>query len=211
MRYVVARWSRERRSWWGAGLACLALLLPLAACDGSDADDAAPPPPPETTTTTVIDVTKVPATIDVPYVQAVMDTLDRVTGDMVRVLVANRVPNAEFAALLQAIYDEPKFSLAQADFGNYAVRDLEPLNPQPGNPTSRVFRVVDSSSNCIVAELDHNYAPIFRNAAEDPLAGFVQLRLKRQERDPGNRNPTTWAIVADIDAEDARIPEDPCK
>ena len=191
----------------------MALLATLAAAcagrSGGDTDATLPPEP--STTTTTIDVSKVPAVIDVPYVQAVMDALDKVTGDMVRVLVANKVPNAEFAALLQAIYDEPEFSTQQSEYGNYAARDLEPLRPNPGNPTSRVARVVDSSPNCIVAEIDHDYGPIFTEPAPDPVGGFIQLRLKSPARDPIGRNPTPWAIVADIDAQGARIPGDPCK
>ncbi|MDQ3575915.1 MAG: hypothetical protein M3404_13535 [Actinomycetota bacterium] len=182
-----------------------------AACNRSspDAEPVLPPEPP--TTTTTIDVSKVPPTIDVPYVQAVMDSLDKVTGDMVRVLVANKLPNAEFFALLQAIYDEPEFSRAQSEFGNYAARGLAPLSPTPGNPTSKVRRIVDSSSNCVVAEIDHDYGPIFREPSTDPDAGFIQLRPKKPQRDAANSNPTPWAIVADIDAKEAQIPENPCK
>ncbi len=190
----------------------LALVLAglLASCR-SDSSGHTDPTLPTPSTTTTIDVSKVPPTIDVAYVQAVMNALDKVTGDMVRVLVANKVPNAEFFALLQSIYDEPAFSIEQSDYGNYAARRLEPLNPNPGNPTTVVKRVVDASPNCIVAEVEHDYSPIFKHPRPDTDGGFIQLRSKKRERDVANKNPTAWAIVADIDAKGAAIPEDPCK
>ena len=195
------------------GFVPLVLAALLAGCDGGSGkgpESTLPPPPPSTTTTT-IDVTKVPATIDVAYVQAVMNSLDKVTGDMVRTLVANKVPNAEFFALLQAIYDEPQFGVEQSDYGNYAALGLRQLSMSPGNPTSKVKRILDTSANCLVAEIDHDYGPIFREPPPEDEGGFIQLRSKKSERDPAGKNPTTWAIVADIDAQDAKIPQDPCK
>lgn len=192
-------------------LALVAASL-LVSCDGGSKADKAQPPITRPSTTTTIDVSKVPPVIDVPYVQAVMNALDQRTGDMVRTLVANKVPNAEFAALMQAIYDEPEFSRAQSEYGNYAARGLGPLSPKPGDPVTRIRRLVDSSANCIVAEIDHDYRPIFKDPSPpDPGGGFIQLRTKNSQRDPANRNPTAWIIVADIDAEGAQIPPDPCK
>ena len=170
-------------------LALVAASL-LVSCDGGSKADKAQPPITRPSTTTTIDVSKVPPVIDVPYVQAVMDALDQRTGDMVRTLVANKVPNAEFAALMQAIYDEPQFSVEQSDYGNYTARRLEPLSTNPGNPTTVVKRIIDASPNCIVAEVNHDYGSIFRNPVPANEGGFVQLRLKKADRDPANRNPT---------------------
>lgn len=191
-------------------LLALVVSALLTSCNGRSRSEDTLPPAPSTTTTT-IDVSKVPPTIDVPYVQAVMDALDQRTGDMVRVLVANKLPNAEFYALMRALYDDPQFSVEQSDYGNYAARGLGPLSPTPQNPTTIIKRIIDASSNCIVADLNHDYGPIFREPVAEDEGGFIQLRLKRSEHDPLQKNPTPWAIIADIDVKGARIPEDPCK
>ena len=191
-----------------SGLAGLALAGSLVACNGdSQADN---PPPTPSTTTTVIDVSKVPPTIDVPYVQAVMNALDQRTGDAVRVFVAQRGPNKEWYETFRAIFDEPAFSEIESDFGGYAADNLRPLRSAPGNPTTRVKQLIDSSQSCVLATVDRSYGPIFTTPPGDPN-GFVQLRLKKPERDPRSLNPTTWALVANVNAQGAKIPEDPCK
>jgi hypothetical protein len=185
-----------------------AALLP--GCNGDDGMSTSTTQPPETTTTTIIDVSKVPAVIDVPYVQAVMNALDKVTGDAVRVFVAQRGPNQEWYETFRAVFDEPFFGSIQSDFGRYAANNLRPLRSSPGNPTTTVKRVLDSSPSCIVMEVDRSYGPIY-TTEPGPPAGFVQLHLKKAERDPKGRNPSAWAVVADIDAEGAKLHEDPCK
>ena len=191
----------------------MALLATLAAAcagrSGGDTDATLPPEP--STTTTTIDVSKVPAVIDVPYVQAVMDALDKLTGDAVRVFVAQRGPNKEWYDTFRAVYEDEVFKKLESEFGSFAARDLEPLQPSPGNPQTMVRRIVDSSRTCIIAEVDRTFGPVLK---EPPLAeaipGFVQLGAKRPERDPAARNPTSWAVVADIDAKGSMIPENPC-
>ena len=139
-----------------------------------------------------------------------MDTLDKLTGDAVRAFVAQGGPNKEWYETFRAVFDEPFFSSIESDFGRYAANGLKPLRQPPGDPSTRVKRIVDSSPKCIVAEVDLTYAPIYTTPPGSP-DGFIQLRSKRAERDPGARNSTTWSVVSDVDAEDAQIPADPCK
>ncbi len=195
------------------GFVPLVLAALLAGCDGGSGkgpESTLPPPPPSTTTTT-IDVTKVPATIDVAYVQAVMNSLDKVTGDAVRVFVAQRGPNKEWYETFRAVFEEDLFKKLESEFGNFAARGLEPLKPAPENPRTTVKRLIDSSPTCIVAEVDRSFGPLLREPPlPDAIPGFVQLNIKRLERDPGGRNATGWSLVADIDAKGSSIPENPC-
>lgn len=191
-------------------LLALALAGLLVACDGNSSGDPEPTLPPTPPTSVPIDVSKVPPTIDVPYVQAVMNALDQRTGDAVRVFVAQRGPNKEWYETFRAIFEDKAFDLAQSDFGRYAVNQLRPLRTDPGNPTTTVSRILDSTTTCIVAQIDRSYGPIF-TTPPGSTAGYVQLATKRPINDPGARNPTTWAIIADINAEGAQIPEDPCR
>ncbi len=182
-------------------------LLTSCSRDSSGHTDPTLPAP---STTTTIDVSKVPPTIDVPYVQAVMDTLDQLTGDAVRAFVAQGGLNKEWYETFRAVFDEPFFSSIESDFGRYAADGLKPLRQSPGNPTTKVKRIVDSSPGCVVAEVDRTYGPIYTTPPGDP-EGFIQLRSKKRERDPVSKNTTAWSIVADVDAQGAQIPKDPCK
>ncbi len=191
----------------------LALLVAglLASCDNSENDPEPTLPTVPSTTTTTIDVTKVPATIDVPYVQAVMNALDKVTGDAVRVFVAQRGPNQEWYETFRAVFEEDLFRKLESEFGNFAARRLEPLASLPGNPQTTVKRLVDSSSTCVVAEVDRTFGPLLREPPlPEAIPGYVQLSIKRPERDPRGRNMTGWSLVADIDAKGSSIPENPC-
>ncbi|MDQ3573879.1 MAG: hypothetical protein M3404_03020 [Actinomycetota bacterium] len=190
----------------------MALVLAgvLAACNRSSRSSEPTLPPEPSTTTTTIDVSKVPPTIDVHYVQAVMNTLDQLTGDAVRTFVAQGGPNKEWYETFRAVFDEPFFSSIESDFGRYAANGLRPLRPSPGNPSTALRRIVDSSPNCIVAEVNRTYSSIYTTPPGSP-EGFIQLRLKKLERDPASKNATAWAIVSDVDAQGAQIPQDPCK
>ncbi len=202
-------WSK-RAIWRFLPLVVASLVVSCNGASGKGAEPTLPPPPPSTTTTT-IDVSKVPTTIDVAYVQAVMDSLDQVTGDAVRVFVAQRGPNKEWYETFRAVFEEDLFMRLESEFGNFAARGLEPLKPAPENPQTALKRLVDSSPTCMVAEVDRTFGPLLRESPlPDAIPGFVQLSTKRLERDPGGRNPTGWSLVADIDAKGSSIPENPC-
>jgi hypothetical protein len=200
-----------RRRVTGTMLAVTLVVAGLAGCNGNSGGDPEPtlPTVPSTTTTT-IDVSKVPATIDVPYVQAVMNALDQRTGDAVRVFVAQRGPNKEWYETFRAVFDDPAFSELESDFGRYAADKLRPLRQSPENPTTTVKNILDASSNCVLAEVERSYGPIFTTPPGNPR-GFIQLRSKKPERDPANRNSTAWALVANVNVEGANVPADPCK
>ncbi|HSH62249.1 MAG TPA: hypothetical protein VK988_21895 [Acidimicrobiales bacterium] len=158
----------------------------LASCDGNSGKDPEPtlPTAPSTTATT-IDVSKVPTTIDVLYVQAVMDSLDKVTGDAVRVFVAQRGPNQEWYETFRAVFEEDVFQRLQSEFSDFVTLDqLKSLKSQPGNPVTTVKRIVDSSPTCVVVEVDRTFNPVFvRPLPPETIPGFVQLSKKKPERD----------------------------
>ena len=181
--------KRGMRSGAGAVVAAGALLVVLAlpGCrsGGARTLETLPPEPP-TTTTTAVDVTKVPAVIDVAYVQAVIDRLDVVIGDAVRVLVGNKgVPNAEFVQLLSAVYGEQQSQREQRGYGGFTGEDPFPLRADPGNPDAKVTSVVDSSPTCIVLLADHDFAPIYvRPQAGHDIKAVVELHPRDPARDP---------------------------
>lgn len=196
---------------WAVAVAFVALVL--TACAGSDDDEpmTTVPTAPSTTTTT-IDVSTVPDEITVEYVQAVMDELDRVTGDMIRAFVTAGGPDREFVGYLAALFDRDAREDMEAQLGRYAAQDLEPLEASPGNPTTDVHRILDVSPDCIVLEVRRSFERVLKEPPpEESLGGFVQLSAKRPDQDPRKLNSTAWVIVADVVAQDAEIPEDVCR
>src|SRR5438445_5300929 len=140
----------------------------LTSCGGSahrpGATSATVPPG---LTVTSVDLAHVPATIDIAYVQKVMDALDHVLGDAIRVFVANKGPNQQFLDLLSAVYDEPAYSREIADYGRDAARNLQGYSNQPGNPATKVTRVIGATSTCNLLVVDRDCGRILN---KDPAA-----------------------------------------
>ena len=205
-----AHWGTWR---WAVLTACV-LAAPLAACNGKSrgTKDTLPPEPPTTTTTApAIDVTKVPTTIDIPYVQAVMDKLDPVIGDAIRLLATKKVPTPEFVQLLDAVYGPSQSRKEQQSYGTFIARDPPALRADAGNPETKVLRIIDSSRTCIVVEATRDYGPVFVHAPESrDTDAVVQLRPKDASRDPQDVNRTAWAILGEGFAKSATVPEHPC-
>ena len=153
-----------------------------------------------TTTSTTVGVDQIPPVITVEYAQRVMDALDKLEGDVTRLLVAKRVPTLQFKQMLTALYDEPGYSKAEASYGREAANELEDYVEKPGNPVTTVKRVLDSTSACMVLDSDRNFGPELRQQPPpESLSGVLFLRVKKSSRDPGHLNPTVWAITADGD------------
>jgi hypothetical protein len=185
----------------------------LAGCGGghsrSGATGATVPTGP---TATTVDVAHVPATIDTSYAQHVMDALDQVLGDAIRVFVANKGPNQQFVDLLSAVYDEPQYSREVADYGRDAARNLQGYSNQPGNPVTKVTKVIGATSSCILLGVDRDFGRIFnQDPAADKLGVYVQLSRKNDGRDPSRRNLTAWTMVADGSPTGGKEPSNPCR
>jgi len=205
--------KRGMRSGAGAVVAAGALLVVLAlpGCrsGGARTLETLPPEPP-TTTTTAVDVTKVPAVIDVAYVQAVIDRLDVVIGDAVRVLVGNKgVPNAEFVQLLSAVYGDKQFQREQEDYGSYT--GLEPYPLKEGHPITKIVQLLGSSPTCMVVEAQRDYGPTYVSAPTGrDTDAVMEFNPKHPERDPGSRNPTMWAVTVEGFKRDSKVKDNPC-
>src|SRR4051794_23364480 len=115
------------------------------------------------TTSTTVGVDQIPPVITVEYAQSVMNALDKLEGDVTRLLVAKRVPTLEFKQMLTALYDEPGYSRAEASYGREAAHELEDYVQNPGNPVTKVKRVLDASSACMVLDSDRDFGPQLRD------------------------------------------------
>lgn len=190
----------------------------LAGVGCSDPDDDAARGPsatvrnePATTTTSVVAVDQVPAVIDVAYVQRVIDALDHVMGDAVRALVAAKAPDRAFYERLRAVYLDPEFERVQADFGRLAADELRALREDPGDPVTKVDRLISGASSCVFAKVTRTFGPALRDEpAREDTESFLALGLKRAELDPSKRNPTAWAIGFDGSYASGGEPKNPC-
>jgi hypothetical protein len=166
---------------------------------------------PATTTTTGVPVDQVPGVIDVAYIQRVIDALDRVMGDAVRALVAAKAPDREFYERLRAVYLDPEFERVQASFGRSAADGLAGFSDAPGNPITRVGRVLTTANDCIFAEVDRDLGPTLDHApSQEQRRTFLGLGTKKAEYDPTARNPTAWMIGYDGRNVHGSEPPNPC-
>lgn len=183
--------------------------LPLAGCGSSKGSPGATVPRP--TTSTTISVATVPAVITVAYAQAVMDELDKILGDAIRELVASKGPSDAFVARLKAVYAEPQYSEEESVYGEEAAKEFKGYRIPPGDPKTRIVKIVGSSESCLIVRADRSFADVF---SEPPTATardvYIDLRIRDRGRDPTGLNPTAWSIRGDGPVAGATVSEHPC-
>lgn len=178
----------------------MVLAAGLVGCTGGG---STPPPaatvPPitvEASTTTVATTSTtlgfaIPTTIDVPYVQRVLDEIYRLEGEAARHIYANKVPDAEFNARVEAIFGEPALGEAKSLYGRGAARGFDTFADPPGDPKVKVRDVVEATTTCILVRADLDFSPLFKSAVAAQPGDVIILS-------PGDIlpfNPTGWGIV----------------
>ena len=189
------------------------ILAASAACSGSSADKASPTatvatePAPTTTT----DPYAVPATIDVAYVNQVLAGLDRVMGDVTRLVVRTRTIPPEAYEALRAAYKDPDFLQIQIDnFQSDMRKGFASYKSEPGNQVTTVTQMLTADHKCIFARVQRSYAEITVQGSSDPHILWVALQPSDPARDPNFYNRTHWAYIYDGFPPDRSQPADPC-
>ncbi len=194
--------------------ALLLVCLGLAACDragGSGTPPVTVREEPATTSTTVLDITVKPAEITIPYAQAVMVELDHLLGEAIRAMVADNGPNKVFIDHLNAVYDEPEFENNQSIYGSVAAKSMEDLRNPPGDPVTKVERILRADPACVVLAVDRTFAAflVAPHPREERIS-YIAWSPKTEGSDPGNLNRTPWSIVFDGGTLDGTEPLDAC-
>jgi hypothetical protein len=180
-------------------LVAVALLGACNRGDGGRTDDTLPP---RETTSTTMDYA-VPDVIDVAYVEKVMEALDHVYGDAIRILARERQITKEFLEHLAAIYGSRFFSLAERLWVSEVADGLATIRTRPGNPRTTVQTIIRSDASCVVIAVDRDFSGV-RTAAPSPTPQrYVALV-------PSSKNGTGWLMAYDGFREDGLPPEQPC-
>jgi hypothetical protein len=212
---------------WRCAVAGVAVLV-VGGCQGGEAQDepvaaevtplptprATPSPTPSPTPGAVdpYTVPDDPADIDEAYVQAVLDELDALDGEMFRIVVREREITEEAEALLNAVYEEPARS-EELDLLELELEEGFPdVRPNPGDRETSVQAIISVTDDCVFIAAQQDYSAV-SEAWEgwDPTRQlFLGLRHRLGIGEDEFLNPTPWQVflsrVHSVDEE----PPDPC-
>ena len=178
-------------------LVLVAALALAAGCNGkADGGPETTLPPPPTASTAPADPYAVPAVINEAYVNRVLAALDQVEGDVIRNLVATRVPQIADTMRLRAIYNDPQFQLEFDDLLAFARTDLSQFKVPPGNRKTAVTKVVTARPDCTYVEASTDFADVVRVPPTQPADQVKAITLRRTQdgADQQDLNPTPWSI-----------------
>ncbi|HSH61493.1 MAG TPA: hypothetical protein VK988_17985 [Acidimicrobiales bacterium] len=179
-------------------LVLVAALALAAGCNGkAGGGPAATIPPSSTSTSAPSDPYAVPAVIDEAYVNRVLAALDQVEGDVVRSLVANRVPQVDDTARLRAIYNDPQYQLEVDGLLRQAQRGVMAFKTPPGNRKTTVSRVITARPDCILVETSTDYSDVVlapAPAGANEGVFLVTLRPTQPSADPHSLNVTPYSV-----------------
>ncbi|HET9442146.1 MAG TPA: hypothetical protein VFO65_02415 [Acidimicrobiales bacterium] len=184
-----------------------ALVMTAGACRSGGGDPAggatvpteATTTAPATTTTTEeqsFAIPADPARMDVAYANRVMASLKRVTGDLVRKVVATKTFEFRDLAVLRAVYVDEAIEGQARDFTSFVTLPDSDWKQPPGDNRVEVRRIVEATADCLYFEASIDVSP---TVADDPppRVVFVWLTAKLPVNDPLGVNPTPWSIVAE--------------
>ena len=193
--------SRTSYRWVWVGLAGASLMLGACAGDRGPAESGATVPPGEdTTTTTPTAVPGIPAVIDEPYLNGVLESLNRVYGDITRKRLATGRVEPEDLVPLRAIYNEPEFTIQADVLVKTPALPPEEVRQPPGDRRMTVKRIVAAKKDCVALVVDYDFSALRTNPP--PVKDwYVVLRPTNVNADPDNLNPTPWSFAAESSTE----------
>lgn len=175
----------------------LLLLVVCVGCRGS-----ADPLP--TTTTTLLPTTTapaptttttagfaVPAVIDLPYVQRVLETIYHLDGEATRYLYARKLPDAQFNERLEAIFGGQALTEAKRVLGENTAEGFAVFADPPGDAIVRAVDIVQATPRCMIIRADLDYGPQYKEPRPRQPQAIIQLA----PAEVLPFNPTGWGIV----------------
>ncbi|MGH9280556.1 MAG: hypothetical protein ACRD12_20990 [Acidimicrobiales bacterium] len=174
------------------------LMVVLVACrdnGGPVVPSATVPTAPETTTTT--NPFDVPPVIDAAYASRIIDALDAITGDVVRLVVSSKtIPREAFDRIKAQYAHDQNVDRELANYSRELSEGLSVYKPNPGNKKTRVTSVITGSNTCIYVSVERDYSAVgVRGLTSRPE--WVALWPLDRRRDPNGYNTTGWAYIYD--------------
>lgn len=172
----------------------LGLSLALTACNSDDEEGAAPPRATvatATSTTTPADPYAIPATIDVAYVQRVLDKLYEIEAEAAAEIVREREIVRTAAEKLASIYFEYQLNQELRDWQRLLRSDPTELSPARLEVKTRELRRADTT--CIIAAVELDSRSRFPATDAVSLLDTV-LIPKGSSQLEHELNPTPWVI-----------------
>ena len=179
------------------------LILLVAGCSASSSGGAPPAttttllPPLETTTSvaptssTVAAAFAVPAVIDLPYVQRVLETIYHLDGEATRLAYAKRAVDAEADERLEAIFGGEALAEARKVLRSNADSGFRRFANPPGDATVRAVQTIQATPTCMVIRADLDFGPQYSEFRPTDPPAVIQLK----RADVLRFNPTGWGIV----------------
>jgi hypothetical protein len=187
----------------------VAVLLSVAACNGGDESEAGPtatvPPAPTSTTTT--NPYAVPEVIDAAYVNRVLEGLDAVVGDIVRLVIATRDIPPEAVDRVKAVFLDREGQNLELASLSHSLRDgFRGFRENPGNKRSIVKNLMAATPACVFVQVERDYSQVGLQKNAKPSTEWIVLKPLDPAQDPASYNPTPWAFAA----EGVEPPPRPC-
>ncbi len=184
-----------------------AVSLVLAGCsDGDDeATDPSPPDPnPPSTTTEPADPFAVPTEIDLAYVNRVLDELDALRGESLRVAIRDEGPSDEAIAVLYRAVDDEVLAQPQSSYLNLALDGFSTIQPDPGDPATEASELLTATEDCISA-VGTSDSSAFLVESQGPAPVIIELRPAEREG-----NATGWILAPLVPPSTDPEGDDPC-
>ena len=191
----------------------MALGLALVGCsggdDGTDLGPAASAPtaspaastiatdPAPTTATVGADPFAIPDVIDAAYVNRVLAALYAVDGDLLRLIVAERMIGAEVITKIGDIFGEPQLSRELRLLPDLLEGDPGRFRNPPGDRRVLVASMITVRRDCILALVESDFSAVVHSPeVKDPatvgLMALVPTPARIRAREV---NPTPWYVV----------------
>lgn len=132
-----------------------------------------------------------PAVIDLPYVQRVLEAIYHLDGEATRHVYATKAPDAESDERLEAIFGGPRLVSAKRVLQEDAANGFSTYADPPGDANVRAKEIIQATPTCMVVRADLDYGPQFREYRPPEPPAVIQLVTA----DILPYDPTGWGIV----------------
>lgn len=182
----------------------LAVVL-LGGCSGGRGDDTLLPPASSSTTADY----SVPTVIDAAYVEKVMEALDHVYGDAIRILARERQITKEFLEHLAAIYTPNQFEFTQRIWVRDVASGLKGLRRNPGDPATQVQELLRADATCIVVRVNRDFSQTNEQVDQVTPQEYVAL-VPAPSTSSLNPTPLILSFDGFVATPEGAPPEQPC-